>query len=367
MTDHTNILNEQMAIAIPITTTDRSQAKTFAEQQPTQPKAEQVYRNTIAVLVTHHCLQLLGIRSNLEMSNSWNPLHRQLENVADLYVPTGEGRLECCSIRPEENQCFISEASRSDRIGYVVVQIDEAYRQGQVLGFAASLSSNHLALSELQPLDALIDYLAAMPIHLEAWLQHQFDRGWELCDPIAQLEKPAILPLAGALRGGWHRQDQVKRQVEQLCHKQAVIPSSPAIEPEAALVQLIQSADDEIRWQAAELLWQLNPQHSACPVISAKDLGLYLKGHRVALVIGVLPKTDGSRLTLLRLYPLEPEFHLPPSLKLIGLDEAGNQLFQVESRAQDDYIQFKFTAEVGDRFTLRVVLNEATFTERFVV
>jgi hypothetical protein len=101
--------------------------------------------------------------------------------------------------------------------------------------------------------------------------------------------------------------------------------------------------------------------------MSAKDLGLYLKGHRIALVVGILSKPDGSRLTLLRLYPFESELHLPPGLKLIGLDERGNQLFEVESREQDDYIQFKFTADVGDRFTLRLVLDDAIFTENFVV
>jgi hypothetical protein len=371
MTDNTDILEELMAIAIPITATDRSQAQTFAEQQPTQVRAEQVYRNTIAVLVTHRCLQLLGIKSDLERSNSWNPLNRLVEDVADLYIPEVEGHLECRPIRLGDSQCFIPEDVRSDRLGYVVVQLDDADREGQVLGFVASASTTELLLSDLQPLDALIDRLCPIPTHLGEWLKQKFDSGWEPCDHLLRPQKQSIL--SSALRSRLrNKQDEIKRRVEQLHLKQANrgLPSKPipSIEPEAALIQMIQSTqDDEIRWQAAELLWQLNSQHPACPVVSAKDLGIYLQGCQVALVVGVLPKADETRLILLRLYPIDPELRLPPGLKLIGLDETGNQVFQVESRQQDDCIQFKITADEGDRFNVRVVLNDASFTESFVV
>lgn len=43
-----------MPITILITATDRKQAYQFAQQQPTQERSEQVYRNTLAVLVTQH-------------------------------------------------------------------------------------------------------------------------------------------------------------------------------------------------------------------------------------------------------------------------------------------------------------------------
>ncbi|NJL57222.1 DUF1822 family protein [bacterium] len=78
-------------LAIPIAATDRKQAYQFAAQQPTQERSEQVYRNTLAVLVMHHCLQLLGIDSDVEVSQSWNPLDRLLSNIADLYVPRLQG------------------------------------------------------------------------------------------------------------------------------------------------------------------------------------------------------------------------------------------------------------------------------------
>jgi hypothetical protein len=140
------------------------------------------------------------------------------------------------------------------------------------------------------------------------------------------------------------------------------------LNPQEALVNLILTTpDDEIRWQSAELLWELDPKHPVCPVISAKDLGIYLLGHAVILIVGILPKSDGRMLILLRLYPSKQQSHMPTGLKLIGLDEIGNLFFEVESRQQDAYIQFKFTADRGDRFSVRVVLNDASFTEDFIV
>lgn len=163
----------------------------------------------------------------------------------------------------------------------------------------------------------------------------------------------------------------IRQQVEQLYRRQSThrVQTVPGnLNPQEALVNLIQTTpDDEIRWQSAELLWELDPKHPACPVISAKDLGIYLLGHAVVLIVGILPKSDGRMLILLRLYPREQQSHMPAGLKLIGLDEIGNLFFEVESRLLDDYIQFKFTADRGDRFSVRVVLDDASFTEDFVV
>ncbi len=101
--------------------------------------------------------------------------------------------------------------------------------------------------------------------------------------------------------------------------------------------------------------------------MTAKDVGVYLMGHRVALAIGVLPKPDHSLLMLTRVYPLGEHTHLPPGLTLTGLDDTGAPFFEVASRQQDNYIQFKFVADDGDRFSLQLTLDQATFVESFVV
>lgn len=85
-------------------------------------------------------------------------------------------------------------------------------------------------------------------------------------------------------------------------------------------------------------------------------------------MVGILPKSDGKMLILLRVYPQGQLSHLPLGLNLIVVDETGNPLFEeVKSRQQDHYMQFKFTADGGDRFSARVVLDDASFTESFIV
>ena len=117
-------------ISIPIEATDRQQAYQFAEQQPTPARAEQVYRNTLAVLATQRYLHLLGIEANISDSQSWNPLNRLLENVADLYIPDLQGSLECRPVRSSDRKCAIPKEVWEGRLGYVIVALDPPYQEG---------------------------------------------------------------------------------------------------------------------------------------------------------------------------------------------------------------------------------------------
>jgi hypothetical protein len=361
-------------IAIPITATDRRQAYQFAAEQPSQARSEQVYRNTLAVLVTQHYLQLLGIDSDLEASQSWNPLDRLLENIADLSIPALQGCLECRPVRQGDRQCTVPKEVWDERMGYVVVQLDEPYQEGRILGFVESVSVPELPLSYLRLLHELIERcLERSPqptVHLKQWLNRLFEPDWQPSADLLRRMRGALLQFCQP-QPEYRGLDPIRQRVEQLYHRQSSGRGQPIpvdLNPQEALVNLIQTTqDDEIRWQSAELLWELDPHHPNCPVISAKDLGVYLTGHTIALMVGMLSKSDGKMLILLRVYPLGQLSHLPLGLKLIGLDETGNPFFEVESRQRDDYMQFKFTVDEGDRFSVRVVFQDASFTEDFVV
>ncbi|MBF2000526.1 MAG: DUF1822 family protein [Synechococcales cyanobacterium M58_A2018_015] len=367
--------DQSIPITLPITATDRRQAYQAAKHQPSQTRAEQIYRNTLAVLVTQHYLQLLGIDSDLEMSQSWNPLSRLLDDLADLYVPVLQGYLECRPVHRGDQKSTIPEDARHNRIGYVFIQLDEPYQEGQILGFVESVSVSELPLSYLRPLHELIErFLDQSPpssTQLNQWFNRMFEPDWQASEELLDSMKDMVLSCRGiSLQRGEVDSNWIQQRIQQLYRQQSpdhMLPIHVDSNPEEALVHLIQTTpDDEIRWQSAELLWDLNPQHPSSPVIRAKDLGFYLAGHRVALMVGMLPKSDGRMLLLLRLYPLEQPF-LPAGLKLIGLDEAGHPFFQVESRSQDDYMQFKFTADRGDYFSVCVMLQDVSFTESFVV
>lgn len=161
-----------ITISVPLSRADRQQAKTFKDLQPIAEKAEQVYENTLAVLATHHYLDMIDIPTDLENSYSQNPIAFLSTNVADLYVPEARGRLECRVVRAGEETCFIpeevwSDGNQGDRIGYVVVQLNETNTEAIVLGFVPEVickglqpvsfnSCNGLAITELLSLDDLI-------------------------------------------------------------------------------------------------------------------------------------------------------------------------------------------------------------------
>ncbi len=360
-----------LPISIAITKAERKQAYQFAEKQNTPAKAEQVYRNTLAVLVTQRYLQLLGITTTTENSNSWHPLNRLLENVADLYIPHLQGILECRPVHEGDSKCIIPEEVWEERLGYIVVQLDYPYKEGQILGFVESVSVPELPLSYLQSLDNLTNkFLEQTPedaVSLRQWLRETFEPDWQ-----PQLD---LLGTMGAMvwrSASVARSDNsVRQQIERLYRQNSggkIEPLPDDTSDQEVLANLIQTTQsDNLRWQFAELLWEINPNHPVCPIMTAKDLGIYLQGHRVALAIGVLPKQDGSLLIMTRVYPLGKPSHLPSGLILSGLEGNGNKFFEVEAREQDNYIQFKFTADVGDHFILCVVLNDASFVESFVV
>jgi hypothetical protein len=375
-----NTLNDSLiTISIPVTASDRQRIELLARSQTTPEKKDRVYRNALAVLVTHRYLQLLAIASDLEASDSWNPASQHPGNIADLYISEKNERLECRCIKSTDTKCFIPEEVWGDRLGYVVVQLDEPYLEGIVLGFVPQVSVTELPLSYLQPLDALIDCLIPEPTpiwqSLSQWLKGIFEPDWE---PLAELIRPAKMPVVLFSSRSPLNPETINKNirdlVKQLYINQANENLSQSVldllarDPEFALVQLIQTTqNDEIRWQAAELLAEINPEHPAGAVRNAKDLGMYLAGHTVALMVGVLPKPDGKMLILARVYPVQQKPHLPTGLQLAGIDDAGNSFFEIQARLRDDSIQFKFTADPGDRFTLRVSLDNTAISENFIV
>ncbi len=166
---------EDLSIPMAITQEARRVAQKFAQEQPTPPKAEQVYFNTLAVCMVNNYLRIIGIPTNLTAGDSWDLVVRLAVDVADLEV-TGLGRLECrplkSGIRKAESfhpceVCYIPPEVHSDRIGYVVVSLDDEEQEAILLGFVKTVATSELRLSELHSMDQLLEYLA----HLKSFLK----------------------------------------------------------------------------------------------------------------------------------------------------------------------------------------------------
>lgn len=389
-----------LPITLPISESDRHHAYDFANQQPNHPKAEQVYRNTLAVLATQNYLQLLGIETTPETSRCWHPLHRVLDNVADLVIPAFADpsdapahHLDCRSVQAGDRTCVIPESVWTpdpkieplQLMGHVIVQLDKPYHTAHILGFTPPVSTSVFPLTQLQPLANLVDaFLAPIPypesepepivagIPLHQWLTGKVTQDWQtltqdLAEQWSILQGSALIPAMGMRSVAAPIPDPIRRRIEDLYCQELAKPKSPEDYTDA-LIHLIQTTQsDETRWQAAELLWSLDPQHPQSPVITLKDLGIYLNQQTVALMVGLLAKADGSFLMLARVCPMADTTVLPTGLVLMGCDEQNEPIFKVEARQRDQYIQFKFTAERGDRFSLQVRFNHSQFTESFVV
>lgn len=170
---------EDLSIPMAITQEAQTFAQKFANEEPTQLKQEQVYFNTLAVYMVNNYLRILGIPTDLSAGDSWNPVVRLAVDVADLEV-TGLGRLECRPLKSRSRKgelihpsevCYIPPEVQPDRIGYVVVSLDDEPQEAILLGFVKTVATSELRLSDLQSMDQLLEYLA----HLKSSLRHKLE------------------------------------------------------------------------------------------------------------------------------------------------------------------------------------------------
>jgi hypothetical protein len=375
--------SQQINITIPISEVDRQTAERFALHQATKDKAKQVYLNSLAVLVVHHYLEILDFPTELEKSHSWNPIDRTFSNVADLYLPE-LGFLECRSLRQGCQECYVPPEAWYDRIAVMVVEIDRTCQNGVILGFLPAIERETVGIDELFTVDEAIVYLHAYKptLKLLGWLQHDFERGWESPESLLTIRSLAFRnhrarSIENSSVEGLRR--QLDELYSQLYEHPKFQPHSFQEQPLQALIELVRDIDSEaIRWQAAEILWSIDPENAYAGVRRVSDLGNYLGGEAIALMVGILPKGEEQLSILVRVYPLgDNKPYLPKGLTLKGWDDlrrsngtisaCGNTFINMEARQQDDYFQCQFIADVGESFCLEVSLGEFSAIEAFCV
>jgi Protein of unknown function (DUF1822) len=337
-------------LTLPILAAARDQAEAFAREQSSPAKLRQVYLNTLAVQVVESYLEMMDIPTDRPSSHSWHKADRLCSDVADLALP-GLGHLEC---RPtQEATVHVPPEVWAERIGYVGVEIDQDCRSGKILGFVPEVSTETISRQQLRPLDELLAHLQPRWIKLSCWLNQRLSQ--QLSQPFAAgwqaLQTPSRPPALAFLGERFAQLD----------------PQQPDAAAIAALEDLLATApDEETRWRAAEALWTMVPHHAATGVRRMLDLGLHLHGEAVAMMVAILPKPDQKLAVLLRVYPTK-DAYLPPDLTLAGLYPSGESFLTVQSKAADNYIQCKFTADPGEQFQVQVALAGSSLTERFTV
>jgi hypothetical protein len=316
---------ENIALLLPITSENRTIAHNFATQQVNSQKAEQVLYNTLAVLVVKNYLEMLDIATDISNSDSWNPIMRICSNVADLNI-LDLGKLECRPLKNFDSSFYIPMEVWDLRIGYVAVRIDESLKHAAILGFIPQVATERLAITNLRPIESLIDRLhdlrvasgVTSVINLGQWFNNLSTTGWET---IESLLNPEQLVPAGAFRN---------------------VEFSPENSSE-----LQQTNSHSV--QRAKLI----------------DLGIQLRNHQVVLLVEISPEANDSIAVGLQVHPSLHHAYLPQGLILKVIELSGEVFMQAQSRSQDNFIQLQFSGQIGERFAVQIVLGDAELTEQF--
>ena len=316
--------NEQdNALTLPITQAARRTAQEFAHQQPTPEKAEQVLLNTLSVWVVSDYLDLMSIPTDKNVSDSWNPVVRLCADVADLELP-GVGRLECRPVRLYQQMCYIPPETWEERVGYVIVQVDESLLEAKLLGFVRSVATPELPLSQLQPLEDLLEHLGQLKqipvrtsVNLRSWFAGIFEAGWQSVESL--WNEPQLRP-AYAFRN----RDTVEEKPHD--HKEALS-------------------------RRAKLI----------------DLGIEIANQPVILIVEVRHEADQQTSIRLQLRFTGNQIYLLPKVQMTVLDQSGAVFLEAQARGADNFIQLQFRGEPEEQFSVRVGLNDTSLTENFVI
>lgn len=320
-------ISDNLTFNVNLKLAHRELAKQLSEQKLTPTKAKQFYYNILAVCAVKDYLELLGYETNWNNSDFNNPVMTTFADVVDLEVKN-HGKLECRAVFYDEN-IQIPEDTWSNRIGYMFVHIDESLREAEILGFTSSVEETEgvISLNQLRSLEDFPEYLSQK----EQLIIVKPNIGESIQEGIVKL-------------GKWLEETQEYIEKE---------------------------------WQNAEELLKRQPQNisymtrnSSETINKAKliDLKMNLASHPVMLLMTVTPKSQDKIKIRARLCPISGENHLPLGIKLEILSELDKVLKEVKAESRDYFVQLpEFTGESGDKFKLRITLNNASLTEEFMV
>jgi hypothetical protein len=298
-------------------------ADKFCQFQADGQQAERVYLNTLAVYAVHEYLQEQGIATDLAMGDSWDPVMQTCLDVADLVMPDG-GRLECRPVLPDAKVLSIPPETWENRIGYVAVELDGELEEATLLGFVSNVAGEEVPIDELLSLEELPAYLERVkgsrlgrePTHLSQWLQHQVEATWQILEKLVPPPVELAFSFRNASRLGSEGSEAANEGVTR----------------GKTLDLALQQGEDH-----AVLLVNLQPAEA--------------------------PEMDIS----IRLCAVKDQGYLPVDLQMRVLSDRGETMMQAKTEETSECLEFQFSGELGERFSLQVELGEVRLTEEFVI
>ena len=132
------------------------------------------------------------------------------------------------------------------------------------------------------------------------------------------------------------------------------------------LIEILRtSTDDRSLWKAADSLFQMDSSNSTAGRRRAKFIEL--DNQTFILSIGILQKANERIAIRAQVYSQNDLTHLPLNLKMIVLDEQGAIIKEIQPQSGAISIQWRFSGQIGDTFSVKIALNEVSITEDFVI
>ena len=307
----------------PISPSVRRKAELFYKQFPQGNKAEQVRLNTLAVLFVNSYLQYMGFNTDLKASDNQNILCQLYMDIADLSLKN-DVYLECRPVLEGEYFVHIPPESQSNRIGYVVVQINKSFREATLLGFIKEVKNEHVPINQLQSLDNLLDCLehvsqpnyipeiassfinlSSKVVDLKQWFDNTFDVGWQ--------DLSTLLDMTLA---------------------------NPCLETRNAKHQFVR------RGKLINL---------------GKDIE-----KQIVLIVTVAAESEREMDVIVEIHPVIGKNYLFPHLHLSVLDADGEAVMETHTRDNNKNIQLEFSNDLDEIFNLRFTLGDVTLIESFI-
>jgi hypothetical protein len=300
---------------VPLTSKAWNIAQSRVQPQFDADHNQQQFRHGLALYAVEFYLRCMAF--NVESKPA--PILAQFIEGAELAVKN-LGILECCPVQTGDTSVQVPVDAWCDRLAYVVVHIEDHFKQAQIIGFSSQPIPPHgkIHLSQLQTVDALPQYLydCKTTALSQVWFWAK-EQGQALAESVG-----------GTLQGWQLTQD---------------------------LTLAFMGADGLVTSAIESNLTASSGHAQVSKIVQLNDLDL-------ELVMDLSPKEDGSlRIELM----VESKQAVPDSVQLAVIDEAG-QIFQQIVPA-DDCVAHPFSALPRERFSVELSDGETKHTENFVI
>ena len=417
-----NYLTEDLIFTVPLTSEAYIKARKYSSEHQNTNKSQQIYRNILAVQAALFYCQSMGIETDQKNSDRFNITTQILMNIADLEL-TNFGKLECIPVIAGNKNCHIPPETWENRIGYLIVEIDESTRKATLKKFLPPLHPLQMketfAIAELASLDRFLEHIANLEEAI-AFLQSQDAIASKVRDKLEEHSIPEIatqleliyrtyppeekgnaiakllsnqlilVELTFPLSLSCKSKTQEERKNLELAHELLSKLGSiwnqepPVTKPLINLSELVQDLTQVVRvgWQTLEdfinspeysVKWHLagnmcfrNSALANLKIVKTVTIGEGDK-YSVILSVEVEQKLDGINDCAIRVSSFKDDSYLPPNLQLTVLDDRGSVCLQKQTGNTDFWLQLSLQGELGDEFTLKVELEDTSFKENFKI